>query len=154
MRMRRVMRRVVLAMLSGLPLLLMLPADAKLPETPTAAMPDAHQDIYAELGLLPKSLRLSAGGYVLDFRYQVLASERARRLINQQTQPYLIDEGSGLKVSVPAPPKIGPLRNTGRSLVEGRTYFILFANPARKIQRGDRVTIVLGEHRIEHLIVQ
>jgi hypothetical protein len=66
----------------------------------------------------------------------------------------LIDEATGNRLGVPAPPKIGPLRHTGNNLTSGRTYFILFANPARRIKSGDRVTVVLGEHQVEGLIVQ
>lgn len=106
------------------------------------------------IGLEPQSIRLASAGYVLDFRYRVVHPERAAGVINKTTQPYLIDEATGFSVRVPAPPKIGPLRHTGNNLAAGRTYFILFANPARKIKSGDRVTVVLGEHRIEHLIVQ
>lgn len=109
---------------------------------------------FLKLGLAPRFIRLAAAGYMLDFRYQVLNPERAAKLINKTTHPYLIDEADGAKLMVPAPPKVGPLRNTGSHLVEGKTYFIIFANPGRRIERGDRVTVVLGEQRIEHLVVQ
>lgn len=105
-------------------------------------------------GIEPRSVRLSAAGYMLDFRYRVVDPERAIGAVNEAVRPYLVDAATGFRVGIPAPPKIGPLRHTGNDLSTKRTYFMLFANPARRIKRGDRVSVVLGEHRIDDLIVQ
>jgi hypothetical protein len=37
---------------------------------------------------------------------------------------------------------------------QGRIYGALFANPGRFVHAGDRVTVVMGEFRAEHLVVQ
>jgi hypothetical protein len=57
---------------------------------------------------------------------------------------------------VPSPPKIGPLRQTTRNSgpLAGKTYFIFFANPGKSIKAGDKVTVVIGDFKIENLAVQ
>lgn len=57
---------------------------------------------------------------------------------------YLVHERSGERLSVPSTPKAGALRTTGVPQA-GRSYFALFSNPSGRVQRGDKVSIVLGE---------
>ncbi len=115
---------------------------------------DAKARLADEWGLEIQSVRLTAGDYLLDFRYRVLDPAKASRAVNPKASPYLIDEASGERFIVPAPPKIGPLRNTGRQLEAQRSYFALFANPGRRIKRGDRVTVAMGDFRARHLVVE
>jgi len=96
----------------------------------------------------------SAAGYMLDFRYRVLDPEKAVPLFDRKFKPYLIDQATGAKLLVPAPPKVGPLRQTTRAPEAGRVYFMIFANPGRMITAGNKVTVVIGEFRAEDLIVQ
>jgi hypothetical protein len=57
---------------------------------------------------------------------------------------------------VPALPKVGPLRQTGKlgSTVEGKTYFIFFANPGKLIKTGTRATVSIGDFVLPGLLVQ
>jgi hypothetical protein len=98
-------------------------------------------------------IRLSAAGYMLDFRYRVLDAARARAVLDRKANPYLIDDASGRTLVVPHPPKLGPMRNTGLP-VAGRNYFVVFGNPAKFVKRGQRVTVVIGDVRIPDLIVE
>lgn len=106
-------------------------------------------------GIKILGIRLSANGYMVDFRYQVLESEKASPLFDRKVKatPYLIDEASGTKLSVPNMPKVGSLRAKG-NLETDRNYFILFSNPNGLIKRGNKVTVIIGEFKAEHLIVQ
>jgi len=106
-----------------------------------------------EWGVRVLQLRLSAEGYMLDFRYRVLDSERAAPLFSREHKPYLIDEISGAMFLVPEPPKVGALRTT-RPPQAGKNYFILFANPGRYIMKGNKVTVVIGNFKAEHLVVE
>jgi hypothetical protein len=99
-------------------------------------------------------MRLSAAGYMLDFRYRVTDPEKAALLGDRRVRAYLIHQDSGAKMVVPAPAKIGPLRQTARQLKSGRTYFMFFANPGRLVKPGDTVTVVIGKFRVENLVVQ
>jgi len=98
-------------------------------------------------------VREASAGYMLEFRYKVLDAEKAKPLFDRQTKPELIDEKTGGRVGVPTPGKIGPLRNSNMP-VEGKTYWMFFANPGRSIKPGDAVSIQIGDYLQEHLIVK
>jgi hypothetical protein len=107
------------------------------------------------LGIRMEGLRLSAAGYILDFRYRVLDPAKAAPLLDRKVRPYLLDEASGAQLGVPDTAKLGQLRTTGRNKVRPeQDYFILFANPGRFVQAGNRMTLVMGDLRIENLVVQ
>lgn len=113
-------------------------------------------DAGSRLGIRMEGLRLSAAGYLLDFRYRVVDPARAAPLLEKKTRPYLLDEASGAQLAVPDTAKLGQLRTTGRNkVVHGdRDYFILFANPGRFVQAGSKMTLVMGDLRIENIIVE
>lgn len=106
------------------------------------------------LGIEVQSLRLSAGGYMIDFRYRAVDPGKAIVLFDRETRPYLVHEATNAKFLIPAPAKVGPLRQTTNNPVAGKTYFMMFANPGQYVKAGDRVTIVFGNYRIEHLQVE
>ncbi|MBW8307098.1 MAG: hypothetical protein K0M46_09780 [Thiobacillus sp.] len=106
------------------------------------------------LGIEIEGIRLSAAGYMLDFRYRVLDPVKAAPLLDRKIQLYLLDEASGARLAVPSAPKVGSLRTSSRSkIIPGRNYYILFANPGRYLQAGSKVTLVAGDAEINHLIV-
>jgi hypothetical protein len=98
-------------------------------------------------------VREASAGYMLEFRYKVLDAEKAKPLFVRQTKPELIDEKTGGRIGVPAPAKIGALRNSDMP-VGGKTYWMFFANPGRSIKPGDAVSIQIGDYLQEHLIVK
>lgn len=100
------------------------------------------------------SVRLSAGGQIVDFRYRVLDPEKASPLMSRQIKPYLIDQASHARFGVSDAPKVGALRQTTLKLTPGRIYFILFANVGQVIHQGSKVTAVVGEFRAENLTVE
>jgi hypothetical protein len=99
------------------------------------------------------SIRQSAEGYMLDFRYRVLDAGKAAPLFDRKIKPHLIDEATGAKFAVPEPPKVGALRTT-RPPERDKNYFIMFANPGRYIKKGNKVTVVIGEFKVENLVVE
>ena len=119
------------------------------------------QDVTSENGSSPEErcgieilgIRLSAAGYMLDFRYRVLNPEKAAKLFGRKMEPYLVDQATGAKFSVPNSPKVGPLRTT-TSPEAHRTYFIMFANPGRYVKKGNKVTVVIGDFKAKDLIVE
>lgn len=139
--------------LSGALLFLILVACAPQPRLNEASN-SAAADPAAALGIEIVGLHLSSGGYMLDFRYKVLDAARAAPMIDHALIPYLVHEESGAKFAVPAPAKVGPMRQMPRQLEAGRQYFIFFANPGRFVKAGDFVTIVHGSYRFEHLRVE
>ncbi len=105
-------------------------------------------------GVQPLYVRLSAGNNMLDFRYRVVDKAKAEKLVNRKVKPFLLNEQTGSKAFVPDQPKIAALRHTGKKLEVGRTYFALFGNPGMSIKRGDKVTVVMADYRMEHLTVE
>lgn len=100
-----------------------------------------------------ESVRLSAAGTLVDVRYRVLDPDRAQRMLGRRVRPRLIDEKTGVAMSVPTTAKLGSLRQTQGVQRTGRTYFVLFVNNAR-LGRGSRVTVELGELRFPGLVVE
>ena len=102
------------------------------------------------LGLHP-----TAAGAMLDFRYRVVDPSRAAPLLDGKQRPYLLD-GRGAKLGVPETPILGSLRQTGRNgkISTDHTYFVLFANPAKYLRPGDRVTLAVGDARLSDLTVE
>jgi hypothetical protein len=112
-----------------------------------------------EWGIRLLGIRTTAAGYALDFRYQVLDPKKAAPLLQRQysLSPYVLVERSGAKLGVPFTDKAGSLRSSvtdADQIRAGRNYGALFANPARHVKPGDRVTVVLGDFKAEHLLVQ
>jgi hypothetical protein len=104
-------------------------------------------------GIKIRSLRTTAGGYMLDLRYQVVDAEKAAPLFKRKTKPYLIDQATGAKFAVPVTAKIGPLRSSNKPK-SGRGYFMFFGNPGNFVKVGNKVTVVIGDFRAEDLVVQ
>lgn len=86
----------------------------------------------------------TAEGHLLDLRYRVVDPRRAGSLLAKDITAYLVHERSGRRLPVPSTPKAGSLRNTGQPRA-GRSYFALFSNPGKLVQRGDQVSVVLGD---------
>lgn len=107
-------------------------------------------------GIRVEGLRLTAGGYMCDFRFRVVDARRAAPLLDRRNEATLLDESTGTLTHVPAMPRVGPLRQTVKlaAPVEGRTYFVLFANPGRLIREGQRATVSIGEFVMPGLLVQ
>ena len=112
-----------------------------------------YADIEKRWGIRPVAVLLSAEGYMLDFRYHVSDAEKAAPLFSRQIKPYMIDESSGAKFFVPETAKVGALRQT-RKPYPDKNYFIIFGNPARYVRKGNKVTVVIGDLKIEHLTVE
>lgn len=112
-----------------------------------------RESIARQWGIEIESLRLTAAGYMLDFRYRVLDAVKAAPLFVRKTKPVLLDEKSGAVMVVPVPPKTGALRNSNVPK-EGRTYFMFFANPGRFIVKHRTVTVTIGDFSVSGLVVR
>lgn len=112
-----------------------------------------RSDIEETWGIEILGLRSTAADYLLDFRYRVIDVEKALPLFRRKSRPQLIDQSSGATMGVYSSPKTGPLRTTNMPK-ENRNYTILFANPGRYIEAGNKVTIVIDDFRVENLTVR
>lgn len=100
------------------------------------------------------SVRLSSAGYMLDVRYRVTDTIKAMPLFSRKLRPFIINEASGDKYGVPASPKIGYLRQAPSVLKENKVYFLFIANPGKRLKKGDKLTLVIGDFRVEHLTIE
>lgn len=131
-----------------------VPARGEGKDTNPAKAPCCAHSLESQWGIEVTSLRLSAQGRMVDFRYKVLDPAKAGTLSDRESKPYLLDQASGKKLLVPKTPKVGPLRQTAQEPEAGKVYFALFANPGQVVKRGSKVTVVLGDFRAENLTVE
>lgn len=107
-------------------------------------------------GVQVESLRYSANGHLLDFRYRIKNPDKAAYLVDRTNRAYLVDQASGKVLAVPNTAKVGPMRQTvryGKPKMD-RVYFVLFGNPGGMVKTGDKVTVVIGDFKAENLVVQ
>jgi hypothetical protein len=93
-----------------------------------------------------------SSGYMLRFSYKVLDAKKAAELNNKKATPYLLDEASGTKLTVPVMEKVGQLRQSAPPK-DGREYWIIFGNSSKVVQRGG-VNVVIGSFHVDGLLVQ
>ena len=121
---------------------------------PAASQAAVAQSVEEQLGVRIRGVRLSAAGFMLDLRYRVLDAAKAAPFLNRKLAPYL-QASTGTRLGVAASPKIGPLRSTQRGAIHlDRDYAMLFGNPGRYLRSGSKITLVIGEQKIENLIVE
>ncbi len=99
-------------------------------------------------------VRPTSAGYMLDVRYRVFDRIKAKPLFDRKLRPFAIEEASGVKYGVPASPKVGFLRQAPQHVKENKEYFLMIANPGKRIKSGDKLTLVIGDFRVEHLTVE
>jgi hypothetical protein len=125
-----------------------LPGWAEEPDSTDTGAP--VEEIY---GVSIVGIKLSGNGYLVDFRYRVIDPGKAAVLFDRKATPYLVDQASGLKSTVPTGPRMGALRAKGTP-VAGKTYFILFSNGKKVVKKGSIVDVVIGDFKAEGLIVE
>ena len=103
-------------------------------------------------GIRPLSIQLTAAGNMLDCRFRVIDPDKAQLLMKRGDKAYIVDQTSGNKFSVPRT-KVGPLRQTGSKPTPGKVYPILFSNTGKAIKSGSKITLVIGDFRMENIVV-
>ncbi len=126
--------------------------------TPTApAAPAAAPQRLEDLGVELVGIRLSGADFLIDVRYRVKDVAKAQALMERKVHPVLVNEATGDRYYVPQAPKLGQLRQsaTAKQPVQlDKVYFMLFANPDRKLRSGEKVTLHAGESTVKGLLVQ
>ena len=109
------------------------------------------------LGVELVGIRLSGADFLIDVRYRVKDVAKAQALMERKVHPVLVNEATGDRYYVPQAPKLGQLRQsaTAKQPVQlDKVYFMLFANPDRKLRSGEKVTLHAGESTVRGLLVQ
>lgn len=120
---------------------------------PSPVSPEQAVHIAEQWGVRLLSLRLSAAGYMMDFRFRVLDVDKALPLFDYRISPYVVAKRTGISLPVPVAAKIGAFRptNRGRNIKPNRNYYMMFANPDRHVKQGDKVDLIIGEFKVEGL---
>jgi hypothetical protein len=93
-----------------------------------------------------------SSGYMLAFRYRILDPVKAKTLNDMKARAYIIDEATGTRLAVPALENVGELR-TGAAPEADRNYFMIFGNPGKLVKPGNLVSIVVGNFKVDGLVV-
>ncbi|MBU0492115.1 MAG: hypothetical protein KKA73_22990 [Chloroflexi bacterium] len=116
------------------------PAESAVPAMPTSS---AIEDKY---GIRFTFLAVTADGGLIDLRYRVVDAGKARSFGHYtETAPMLVSEDTGLVVQITA---MG-LHN--HRVETGYTYYVLYRNTASAIKSGSKVTVVIGDLKLEHV---
>jgi hypothetical protein len=121
---------------------------------PIGGMPDGARQFYAiSWGVDQLSAKLAQSGQLVRFSYRVVDVDKAARLHDRAASPYLLDERSHAVLQVPTMEKVGPLRQSTPP-EHGKSYWMVFSNKGNYVKPGDRVSVVIGDFRVDGLVVQ
>jgi hypothetical protein len=98
-------------------------------------------------------VRSTASGSLVRFSYRVVSADKAKILNSKDATPYLLDEQHGLALQVPVMEQVGQLRQVAAPQ-NGRDYWMAFSNKGKYLKPGNHVTLMVGNLRIDGLVVE
>ena len=99
------------------------------------------------------NVKWAESGEIVRFSWRVVDADKAKPLNDKKASPVLVDPQAGIKLVVPVMEKVGQLRQSSTPEA-GKSYWMAFSNPGRRVKRGDRVTVVIGQFQAAGLIVE
>lgn len=91
---------------------------------------------------------MTAGGGIVDIQYQVLDPDKSLIVHDDENPPTLVDEATSQIIATPFHD------HSFRELHTAVTYHELIMNGGGLLRRGSKVTLTVGESRLEHMVVQ
>jgi hypothetical protein len=113
-----------------------------------ASMP-ISAEIEATYGIRFTSVDVTAGGGMIQLRYQVLDADKTLAIHDADAAPFVIDS-SGVKYADPG--MVGH-SHVGKAKTPGTTDFILLANSQGGIRPGSIVTVQVGDIALRNVVV-
>jgi hypothetical protein len=92
---------------------------------------------------------VTGGGGLLDLRYQVVDPNKAVAVHEDQTPPAIIDERTGLVLN-----RLLMGHAHKGQLKPAVSYYLVFENTGNWVRRGSKVTVLLGDAQVEHVVVK
>jgi hypothetical protein len=92
---------------------------------------------------------VTGGGGLLDLRYQVVDPNKAVAVHEDQTPPAIIDERTGLVID-----RLLMGHAHHGELKPAVSYYLVFENTGNWVRRGSKVTVLLGDAQVEHVVVK
>jgi hypothetical protein len=129
-----------------------LPAGAVAGAAETPSESRLLSDSENNFGIKILSLRPTAGGQMLDLRFQVIDPEKAKPVLDKNKKAYILDSKTGKTLPVPVT-KAGSMRQATLKPEAGRIYFILFSNPNRMVKEGSSVSLLIGDFKKNDIVV-
>jgi hypothetical protein len=99
------------------------------------------------------SVKAVESGELVRFSYRVLDADKARVINDKKIDAFLVAPDAEIRLSVPSLEKVGQLRQSS-SPEAGKSYWMAFSNPGRRVKRGDRVNVVIGTFNADGLVVE
>jgi hypothetical protein len=99
------------------------------------------------------TVKYTESGEMIRFSYRVIDPEKAATLNDKKAVPSLVDPQAGVKLVVPQMEKIGQLRQSSTPIA-GKSFWMAFSNSGRRVRRGDRVDVEIGNFRAQGLVVE
>ncbi len=121
---------------------------------PAGASSDLKPVEWSDWGIEPIHARVTANGYMIEFRYKVVDPEKAVILSDRKQFPYMLSMKSRAKLSVPYFPTVGFIKSNRRFLHPGRNYSAMFSNEGTHLLRGDTVRIQVRDQLSQILTLQ
>lgn len=104
-------------------------------------------------GIRITRIAVVGGGGLVDVRFTVLDPDKAIAVHDPDSPLVLVNEENGDVVSAAFHGRhAGGTTQTG--LDPAATYYLVFANSGRALQRGEEASVLLGDVRLEHVTVQ
>jgi hypothetical protein len=100
-------------------------------------------------GVKITQVAVTGAGGLVDLRFEVVDPELAAAIHDASTPPAVVDERTGLVVH----DLFMGHAHTG-AFKAGVTYYFVFINGRNWIHRGSKVTVLLGNAAVEHVVVQ
>lgn len=123
---------------------------------PTVADAATRQALRDKWGVEVYGVRQAAKGYMMDFRFRVVDAAKAQPLFDPRIKPYVLTEGTNVKLPVPSGAKVGAFRTTnrGKNITADKDYYMMFGNPDAYVKPGQKVSVVIGDFRVERLTLR
>jgi hypothetical protein len=120
----------------------------------TVGMAESAKQYYRMTwGVDQLSAKLAESGQLVRFNYRVVDAVKAAPLNNRASSPQMLDEKAHAVLTVPTMEKVGPLRQS-MTPENGKTYWMVFSNKGNHVKPGHRVSVLIGQVRVDGLIVQ
>jgi len=101
-----------------------------------------------ETGIRVLRIVLTAGGGIVDFQFQVVDPDKALIVHDVENPPMMIDEKHNLILANPFH------EHADRELHTAVTYHQMIMNGGGLLERGSKITLIVGDSKLENLTVQ
>jgi hypothetical protein len=105
-------------------------------------------------GIEPVHIRVTADGYMVEFRYRIMDVEKALILSDRKDFPRLQSQKSRAKLVVPYGPTVGFLKSNRKFVKLGKNYTTMFSNENRHMNVGDKVKIEIRDQVSPELVLR